>query len=198
MPPSPFDAVIGPYLSLAAIAEEIEFRASLSDGEILIHIDRSGLSDPDLATIGGVSDEEQAARDAAKELELRLLWAFENEPLEDGMDHLGEELIEETLNHRLSSRLLPMIARWCVDEDQPCFAADVFRCLGRQEHPGTWPWRRALIERGLRAEDVEIRDAAAVAASMWEERGIVPILEAHSEAVPWLARFIRDVIEELQ
>ena len=139
------------------------------------------------------ADPDTAAR---AQLESRLWWAFEAEPLEDGMDHPAERLLAENLNQDSSPRILVWISEWCTDTANATFAASVFQCLARQPRPGTASWRTELVQSGLAAPHVEIRDAAAKAADSWRDSELLSILERHMEPVPWLADFIRDVVTD--
>ena len=135
-------------------------------------------------------------RTGRAQLESRLWWAFESEPLEDGMDHPAERLLAEHLNQCPAARLLEWISGWCTDSTNAAFAASVFQCLARQTRPGTASWRTGLVQSGLAAPHVEIRDAAAKAADSWRDSELLSILERHMEPVPWLADFIRDVVTD--
>ena len=135
-------------------------------------------------------------RTGRAQLESRLWWAFESEPLEDGMDHPAERLLAEHLNQCPAARLLEWISGWCTDSTNAAFAASVFQCLARQTRPGTASWRTGLVQSGLAAPHVEIRDAAAKAADSWGDTELLPILEGYREPVPWLADFIRDVVTD--
>ena len=131
-----------------------------------------------------------------RQLESRLWWAFESEPLEDGMDHPAERLLAEHLARYPNASIHEWIRGWCTDTTNGTFAASVLQCIARQTRPGTAPWRAELVRGGLAAPHVEMRDAAAKAADSWGDTELLPILEGHSEPVPWLADFIRDVVTD--
>ena len=63
--------------------------------------------------------------------------AFEPEPLEDGMDHPAEQIIDKALQSTGGQRVLDWFRAFCPDSAHPSFAASVLRCLGRQPHPAT-------------------------------------------------------------
>lgn len=130
------------------------------------------------------------------QLESRLWWAFESEPLEDGMDHPADRLLAEHLNEDTGTRILEWIREWCRDTTNAAFAASVLQCVARQQRPGPASWRAELVREGLATPRVEIRDAAAKAADSWKDSELLPILEGHREPVPWLADFIRDVVTD--
>ena len=131
-----------------------------------------------------------------KRLEDELRFAFEEDPLEDGIHHPAEEIIADALRGTENSNVLTWLKAFSLDSTRASLAASVFRCLGRQNRPGTERWRVGLVRDGLVAEDVDIRDAAVQAAELWGDRGMRTILLAHSEPEPWLRDYVRDVAEE--
>ena len=148
---------------------------------------------PELVTLQRVPVEDQKQQQLAT-----WLWAaFESEPLEDGMDHPAEEIIERALQSNESQCVLEALRALSLDVAHPSFAASVLRCLGRQQNPGTDTWRTDLVRDGLDVDDVEIRDAAVYAAEWWGGREMRNVLQSHSEPELWLRDYIRDVIEDL-
>ena len=123
--------------------------------------------------------------------------AFEIEPLEDGMHHKAEDIIEQAVQSGEDPRILEWLRDFSLDIEQPVFAASVLRCLGRQEHLGTSLWRSELVRDALVLDDVEIRDAAVQAAELWGDHEILSVLESHSEPEQWLRDYISDVIDDL-
>ena len=132
-----------------------------------------------------------------KRLEDELRFAFEEDPLEEGIHHPAEEIIADALRRTENSNVLTWLKAFSLDSTRASLAASVLRCLGRQNHPATERWRVGLVRDGLVAEDVDIRDAAVQAAELWGDRGMRPILLAHSEPEPWLRDYVRDVAEDL-
>ena len=140
----------------------------------------------------GLIDEREQMRLANK-----LHAAFETEPLEDGMHHEAEEIIEQVLQSGEDPRILNWLKDFSLDDSQPAFAASVLRCLGRQEYLGTSSWRSELVRDALALDDVEIRDAAVQAAESWDDPHILPVLKSHDEPESWLRDYISDVIDDL-
>lgn len=139
-----------------------------------------------------------AVSPAKAQLKSALRESFEAEPLEDGMDHSAEEIIEQAFQTGEVSSVLVWLRDFCLDATQPSFAASVLRCLGRQIRPGTDNWRASLVREGLAMNDIEIRDAAVQAAESWGESNLADVLESHSEPVTWLQEYISDVIDDLK
>ena len=128
-----------------------------------------------------------------KRLEDKLCAAFDEVPLEDGMNHPAEVIIADALRGTENSKVLSWLKAFSLDSTRTGTAASVLQCLGRQDHPGTERWRVGLVRDGLAARDVEIRDATVQAAELWGDRGMQTILSAHSEPEPWLRDYVRDV-----
>ena len=133
-----------------------------------------------------------------KRFVFRLWSAFEADPFEDGMYHPAEEIIEEALRSRKSQRVLEWLSDFPLDAGHPSFSSQVLRCLSRQTHPGTAAWRTELVRDALTMEDIDIRDAAIQAAESWGGAEFVDVLMSHTEPVPWLQDYIREVIDNLR
>ena len=156
---------------------------------------------PLLVDTGWVAMEVQERINVQTELRAQLATklnaAFEAEPLEDGMEHSAEAIIDEALLSTVEVSILDWLQSFCLDLAHPNFAASVLRCLGRQSCPGTKSWRTDLVRAALITDDIEIRDAAVQAAEFWGGEAIRNVLEVHSEPVHWLREYIQDVIEDL-
>ena len=129
-----------------------------------------------------------------------LLYAsFEAEPLEDGMDHPAEDIIDGAIRSTDDDHVFDWLYRACLDAEHPTFSASVLRCLGRQMRPGTVLWRTELVRKALTADDVEIRDAAVQVAEFWGGLDIRDQLKirVQTEPLQWLRNYMQDVIEDL-
>ncbi|MDE0554263.1 MAG: hypothetical protein OXI24_08625 [Candidatus Poribacteria bacterium] len=146
-----------------------------------------------------VETAEQELIDEREQMRLanKLHAAFETEPLEDGMHHKAEDIIEQALQSDGDERILKWLREFSSDDTQPVFAASVLRCLGRLEYPRISLWRSELVRDALALDDVEIRDAAVQATELWGDRHILPVLKSHSEPESWLRDYISDVIDDL-
>ena len=130
-------------------------------------------------------------------LEIALHAAFESDPLEDGFHHPAEEIIAAALVSTAAPAVFGWLKGFALDTAQPGHAASVLRCLGRQTRPGTEAWRVELVRDALATEDVEIRDAAAQTAELWADAGMIAVLRNHDESAPWLADYIREVVDDI-
>ena len=129
---------------------------------------------------------------------LRMLrTSFDENPIEDGIDHPAEDIIVNAIHFNDAELVFYWLKSFSLDAEHPSYAASILRCLGRLKSPGKVSWRVDLIRKALAMEDAEIRDAAVQAAECWGGEGILETLKAHSEPLPWLQDYIRDVIEDL-
>ena len=126
-------------------------------------------------------------------LEAKLKSAFDADPVEDGVTHSAEHIIEQALLSEDEQRVCGWLAQMSTDSEQPVFAASVLRCIGRQTL-GTATWRAEVLKESLASCDLEIRDAAVHAAEEWDSPEVKSVLRGHSEAVSWLRDYIEDVL----
>ena len=131
-------------------------------------------------------------------LDTMLSAAFEAEPVEDGVAHQAERILERALDTGDQATALGVLAALCVDTARPGFSAATLRCLGRLPLPGSSAWRSAVVRGALAHSDVELRDAAVQAAESWGDPNLIDVLLAHREAERWLAEYISAVTEDLQ
>ena len=129
-----------------------------------------------------------------EDLKRQLDAAFDAEPVENGISHVGEQIIEEALLH---DGALPCLRDFALDPVDPTFAASTLRCLGRLTSPGDLKWRRDLVSAALKVDDVQIRDAAVQAVENWDDERLVDVLTSHSEPVQWIQEYLQAVITEL-
>ena len=121
--------------------------------------------------------------------------AFRQEPFEDGVEHDGEQITRSALKEAYA---LPWLRKFGTDEDDPVFAASVLGCLGRQISPGSKSWRSELIRTALTIDNIEVRDAAVVAAHLWGDKELARVFTSHQESVPWLHDYIQVVVRALE
>ena len=122
---------------------------------------------------------------------------FDESPLEDGMDHPADALIDHALCSDAGQRVLEWLRVMSLDQAHPTFASSVLRCMGRQAHPGTLAWRTELVRDALNVEEAKIRDAAVQAAESWADPELHDVLALHREPLSWLRNYIHDVLADL-
>ncbi|MDE3257702.1 MAG: hypothetical protein OYM47_07720 [Gemmatimonadota bacterium] len=113
-----------------------------------------------------------------------LYCALETDPIENGMDHPADQIIEDALRSSRDEGILEQLGAGCQDIERPSFASSILRCLGRQTDIGNAAWRAGLVRDALATDDVEIRDAAVHAAEFWGGTEFVDALISHNEPVP--------------
>ncbi|MCY4226867.1 MAG: hypothetical protein OXF20_04070 [Gammaproteobacteria bacterium] len=127
--------------------------------------------------------------------DLRL--AFENDPVQDGVVHPAEKIIDEALCSMSQQGAYQWLSELSLDVDHPDMAASALRCLGRRDSEPT-AWCVRLVKSALKIDDIEIRDAAVQAAESWGKVEFCSVLEKHSEDVHWLNDYIQDVVCDLK
>ena len=130
-------------------------------------------------------------------LDTMLSATFEVEPVEDGIAHPAEHILEDALHTADQRSLLSRVGALCADTTRPSFAASTLRCLGRLQSPGSSVWRAGVVRAALASPAAELRDAAVQAAESWGDPHLVQVLRSHRETEPWLSRYVREVIEDL-
>lgn len=123
--------------------------------------------------------------------------AYDSEPIEDGIDHPSEVVIEKALSSSDHHFVLQALCRFALNKDNPSFSSSVIRSLCRISQPGTSAWRTDLIRSALLIDDVQIRDAAVQAAEHWGGSAISRVLSQHDEPIPWLRQYAKDVLRDL-
>ncbi|MCY4369441.1 MAG: hypothetical protein OXF41_08460 [bacterium] len=143
--------------------------------------------------------EEEGTTDLAFGVRFRhqLQTAFRLEPVENGIRHEAESIIDEALKGTESITVLDSFRAGIIEDSPAGFAASILLCLGRRNDLGTAAWRADLIKASLKSDDVEVRDAAAQAAEFWSDRTIRSVLQEHAEPEGWLAEYINDIIGDL-
>ena len=144
------------------------------------------LSSSDLQSSGRLDPRQKTLRD-------RVLDSIVAEPVEDGYRHSAEEILEQAINSDADSAAT-WIRLLILDRRKPALAAAVLRCLGRLDNPLTEEWRASLVEAALASPDVEVRDAAAQAAELWNDERSYEVLRQHNETEPWLRAYIEEVL----
>ncbi len=124
---------------------------------------------------------------------------IESEPLEDGVSHPIEQRLKDELVNSPSSA--PEAIQRLFDEwsERPSLAAVLLRCLGRCDSSIVGEWGLGLASDALSHWDVEVRDAATSALELWGGGVARKALQEHAarEPVPWLARYVKQVVADL-
>jgi hypothetical protein len=127
-----------------------------------------------------------------------LVCALDEDPIEDGMQHPADELIERAL-HTSGSRCIEELARAFREfyTSRPVMSALILRCMARIDFADTGPQGLALAKRALSHDDVEMREAAIRAFENWGGFEALAILRQHYDHETWLREYVSRVIEDL-
>jgi hypothetical protein len=120
-----------------------------------------------------------------------LLTCIVENTIEDGVSHPGEKVLADFLREHGTSSLLTLATR--TDD---CRMATLMRLLGRNEGLDSRT-HVSLLAHGLNSLSVELRDAAAQAAELWEDPATLRPLRSHLEPTPWLDDYIRLIAESI-
>lgn len=127
----------------------------------------------------------------------QLKLAFDLEPVEDGISHEAEIILQQQIESRDETNILRQLSCLVLSTESPSFTSSVLRCLGRRTDLGSRHWRTELIRDALSQDNLEIRDAAVQTAELWGGSDMRLILENHRETVSWLRDYISEVIDYL-
>ncbi len=130
----------------------------------------------------------------------KLLRSLEVEPVEVGYSHPGMRIMEEAI-----ATSGQVANRWIVSaylsnyRTRPTIAADLLRCVSRLEHHNIQPWGILMAISALSHPDPELREAAVRAFEVWGGLDSVEVLRTrvNAEPLPWLADYMRQVIEDI-
>lgn len=128
----------------------------------------------------------------------KLVAALLDEPIEDGVTHPAEDVIDENL--RINSyECRDWLSRAIAEHYQarPSISASIVRCVGRLEYDRVGHWGMQVADDALRHRDVEVREAAVRALEAWGGCEAVGMLRAHRDSVAWLNEYVSQVIVDL-
>ncbi|MCH7840306.1 MAG: hypothetical protein IID38_08745 [Planctomycetes bacterium] len=128
----------------------------------------------------------------------KLIAALLDEPIEDGVTHPAEHVIDEALRTN-SSECRDWLSRVLVEHYQtrPSISASIVRCIGRLEYDQVGRWGMRVADHALRDKDVEVREAAVRALEAWGGCEALSILRSHSDSLAWLNEYVGQVIVDL-
>jgi hypothetical protein len=117
---------------------------------------------------------------------------FEEEAIEDGMEHPAEPVLLEAIR---DPTVVTFISDLMRDTSYRHRVA-LLRCVGRLPFSLAGEWGIPLATKMLTSDDIEIRDAAIRALELWGVPSAIAALRAHSakEPVKWLADYVRLVV----
>jgi hypothetical protein len=139
---------------------------------------------------------EETLTPKSKKFERNLLELLIEESVEDGCTHPAEAFLEKSLKTNREAAL--WIQSVFIDNHKkPVMATGILKCIGRLHPSLVGSWGKLMAKTGLSEPSLEIRDAAVTALELWGDSESLGILKDHIESTPWLARYIKQVIEDL-
>ncbi len=128
----------------------------------------------------------------------KLIATLLDEPIEDGVAHPGEGLIDEALRAG-SSNCQDWLSRVLVEHypTRPSLCASIVRCIGRLDYDRLRGWGMRVIDDALRNRDVEVREAAIRALEAWGGPVAIEMLRRHKDGEAWLNEYVQQVIVDL-
>lgn len=123
------------------------------------------------------------------------------EPIEDGVTHSAESIINEALEdfgHKAHEWLQDVFETNFVH--RPVVASGILRCVGRIDIAKVEHWGFTIASKGLKHDNIEVRDAAIRALEHWGSKKAVEHLRQYviSEPCDWLAQYAIGVIQDIE
>ena len=128
-------------------------------------------------------------------LSTRLFASLESESVEDGATHPAQEILRDAVlgySRDETSRWLTEL----LSASDPSRRAGILQCLGRLEQPEAIQVGKRLVLNALRSADVEVRAAAISTIEQWATHDILDALRNHRETIPWLRRYVQQVLHD--
>lgn len=128
----------------------------------------------------------------------RLIATLLDEPIEDGVTHPAEGLIEEALCAD-SSDCQNGLSQVLVENypTRPTLCASILRCIGRIDYVRVREWGLGVVDDALQNRDTEVREAAIRALEAWGGPEALDMLRSHKDAEAWLDEYVQQVIVDL-
>ena len=122
---------------------------------------------------------------------------LEQAPQEAGFKHPIEDTIRYALAQNPPELALHALRLICQDLQNPTLAAATINALASLDKPGNPHWRRRLIVTALRNHSPAVRDAAIMAAEVWQEPIITRALREHRDQEPHLETYRQAVLKDI-
>ncbi|RJP38960.1 MAG: hypothetical protein C4547_03960 [Phycisphaerales bacterium] len=134
----------------------------------------------------------------ARRFRRQLVAALEEDPIEDGVSHPAERLIEQAFcDDADRARGWLSDALSAISPVRPGTAASLLRCIGRIDYAQTGAWGLGVAADALRHGDPEVRDAAIRALESWGGNDCLVMLRGHHDPEAWLRSYVEQVTLDL-
>ena len=126
-----------------------------------------------------------------------ILSLLESIPVEDGITHAAEEVLERTLKR--TTRAAETIWRILEDVyDRPSIASGLLQCIGRLDYKYFSECAIEHLRSALGHKSVEVREAAIGAIELWEATELQCLLADYHDPVQWVAEYAVQVARDLR
>jgi hypothetical protein len=134
----------------------------------------------------------------ADEFRRTVLALVYDEPIEDGVRHPAEDVIDSAYASSPSEcfRALSLFLNEHY-ASRSSISATLLRCIGRMAFEKTQNWGLEIAKKALHREDAEIRDSGIRALENWGNDRCVEILRSHCDSEPWLDEYAKQVVADL-
>ena len=128
--------------------------------------------------------------------ERKIRYAFTDEPVMDGMCHIGEEVLHLAVHETsLGNGVTDLIKRLALDISDNSMASGIIYCLGRiRIHSSLNTWRDELIKDALKSESLLVRDAGLTACEECLNQDLYDVLKLHKDSEGFLQSFADDLV----
>lgn len=127
----------------------------------------------------------------------RLLRALRDEPVEDGVFHEAEAILEKCFLRFPNNAPTWVRALYKQLDVSPGLAAGLLQCLGRVDYDVVGSVGRFVAMAGLQHSDAEVRDAAICAVEQWRRVELRDLLLGHRDSISWITEYAESVAEDL-
>lgn len=129
----------------------------------------------------------------------QLSYELELEPVEDGISHPVERVMQELLTNssRIGSDWIKTSFQRLVEEKKEVAAAGLLQCIGRIKSEALNDIVGGLVSQGLAHGSAQVREAAISIVEQIADTDLTSLLSRHSDSVPWLNLYAERVLKDL-
>jgi hypothetical protein len=132
-------------------------------------------------------------------LYFQLLPELEVEPVEDGIPHAIEKILQHVVINFPENAADSIFASFerMVDEGRFAAAAGLLQCIGRINSDVLKENLADIVSRGLSDTNPELREAAISVVEQVADPSLKELLSKHTDSIAWLNRYAAQVLADL-
>ena len=129
----------------------------------------------------------------------QLSYELELEPVEDGISHAIERVMQELLTKSslIGGDWIKASFQRLIEENKEAAAAGLLQCIGRIKAGALKEIIGGLVSQGLSHSSAQVREAAITVVEQIGDRDLTSLLRRHSDSVPWLNLYAEQVLRDL-